>query len=57
MSDVALIYEVWIMELKFYFELLDKIDDMSFSNHDDKKRFAYIIRRIIKKMTEVWDER
>ena len=45
------------MELKFYFELLDKIDDMSFSNHDDKKRFAYIIRRIIKKMTKVWDER
>ena len=25
------------MELKFYFELLEKVDEMSFSNHDDKK--------------------
>ena len=41
------------MELRFYFELLEKVDDMSFSNHDDKKRFVYIIRRIIKKLTEV----
>lgn len=41
------------MELKFYFELLDKVDEMSFSNYDDKKRFVYIIRRIIKKLTEV----
>ena len=41
------------MGLKFYFELLDKVDEMSFTNHDDKKRFVYIIRRIIKKMTEV----
>lgn len=43
------------MELKFYFELLDKVDEMSFSNHDDKKRFVYIIRRIIRKMTKVWE--
>lgn len=41
------------MELKFYFELLEKVDEMSFSNHDDKKRFVYIIRRIIRKMTKV----
>lgn len=41
------------MELIFYVELLDKVDKMSFSNHDDKKRFVYIIRRIIKRMTEV----
>ena len=41
------------MELKFYAELLEKVDDMSFSNDDDKKRFVYIIRRIIKKLTEV----
>jgi hypothetical protein len=41
------------MELKFYFELLEKVDEMSFSNCDDKKRFVYIVRRIIKKLTEV----
>lgn len=41
------------MGLKFYVELLEKVDDMSFSNHDDKKRFVYIIRRIIRKMTKV----
>lgn len=41
------------MELKFYVELLEKVDEMSFSNYDDKKRFVYIIRRIIRKMTKV----
>ena len=40
------------MGLKFYFELLDKVDEMSFTNHDDKKRFVYIIRRIIKKLND-----
>lgn len=41
------------MGLNFYFELLEKVDEMSFSSDDDKKRFVYIIRRIIKKMMGV----
>ena len=41
------------MDLKFYVELLEKVNEMPFSCLDDKKRFVYIIRRIIRKMTQV----
>ena len=41
------------MELNFYLNLLEKIDFMSFSNEDDKKKFVYIIKRIIKKMNGI----
>lgn len=41
------------MDLKFFVELLEKVDEMPFSCFDDKKRFVYIIRRIIRKMTQV----
>ena len=42
-----------MMDLKFYAELLEKVNEMQFSNVDDKRRFVYIIRRIIRKLTAV----